>query len=65
MKLQALFSCFFVFLFLSVACTTKQIPISSTQILDDDQLALQTLTDFLDALHTGNYEKAASEHMRP
>lgn len=59
MKLQALFSWFFVFLFLSVACTTKQIPISSAQILGDDQFALQTLTDFLDYLHAGSYQEAA------
>lgn len=60
MKPLSIFSVFVAFVFLLVACTAKSNSTSSTQILDNDQLALQAITDFLDALHAGDYEKAAS-----
>lgn len=46
-------------LFLAAACTTKKSASLSAQIKGDDSFALQTLTDFLDDLHTGSYEDAA------
>ena len=47
------------FLFLTAACTTEQPASLSAQTKEDDSLALQTLTDFLDDLHAGSYEEAA------
>lgn len=59
MKFRILILCFILFIFLCVACAVKG-TISSIQLVDNDQLALQAITDFLDALHAGDYEKAAS-----
>ena len=41
------------------ACTVAGV-FSSTPAARNDQLALQAIVDFLDALHAGDYEKAAS-----
>jgi hypothetical protein len=42
-----------------VACTAKPDTSPATETLSDDQLALHALTDFLENLHTGKYDKAA------
>ncbi|MGV8026131.1 MAG: hypothetical protein AB2L18_06215 [Anaerolineaceae bacterium] len=59
MKTKCFLLLIFGFLFLTIACTTKQPVFSSTQTEENDALALQTLADFLDDLHAGSYEEAA------
>lgn len=43
----------------SVSCTSQQGTLPPTETLSDEQLALQVLSDFLQCLHSGDYDKAA------
>jgi len=42
-----------------ISCTSQQGKLPPTETSSDEQLALQVLTDFLQSLHNGDYDKAA------
>jgi len=55
------FICCFLTIFFTlflVSCTSPQVKLPSTETSSDEQLALQVLTDFLQSLHNGDYDKA-------
>ena len=56
------FICCFLTIFFTlflVSCTSQQVKLPSKETSSEEQLALQVLTDFLQSLYTGNYDKAA------
>lgn len=59
MKSRFPIACIAFFLFFSTACVAGGTT-PFTPPVENDRLALQTITDFLAALHAGDYEKAVS-----